>query len=276
MIRLALSGAAETTCRDIASRLRGATLQIGLNTLPEAFDAAVFLGPATPAVAEIERLLGAGKHVLLAAESFLPGEVLERLFATTGRAGVCLEVVNPDRYLPSRRLIRQQLEAGKLGEVGLVRLHRWEVAAESPGLPAGLVRDIDLAVWLAGKLPDLVYAVAGACIQVHLGFPGGGMALIDYSGRLPGGDGYCSLSVIGSAGAAYADDHQNRQLVYQGGCPRAVLTSEGDAHLTALVQEFVDALRSHSRGADQPTSPAVIDAVSRSLASRQAVRPEGH
>jgi hypothetical protein len=101
------------------------------------------------------------------------------------------------------------------------------------------------------------------------------MALIDYSGRLPGGDGYDSLSVIGSAGAAYADDHQNRQLAYQGGCPRAMLTGEGDAHLTTLVQEFVDALRTPLPALWQPASSTVIDAISRSLASRQAVRLEG-
>ena len=35
-------------------------------------------------------------------------------------------VINPDRFLPSRQLIRQQIEAGKLGEVGLIRIHRWE------------------------------------------------------------------------------------------------------------------------------------------------------
>ena len=35
-------------------------------------------------------------------------------------------VVNSDQFLPSRQLIRQQLDTGKLGEVGLVRVHRWE------------------------------------------------------------------------------------------------------------------------------------------------------
>ena len=43
------------------------------------------------------------------------------------------------------------------------------------------------------------------------------MALIDCAQTLPQGDGYFSLSLIGSTGAAYADSHHNRQLLYGGG-----------------------------------------------------------
>ena len=167
-------------------------------------------------------------------------------------------VINPDRFLPSRQLIRQQLDAGKLGDVGLVRVHRWEPrdsasADDTHGLPASMLRDLDVVLWLIGQSPDAVYAVeqtdsnpgssGGRFLQVHLGFPSGAMALLDYADRLPSGEGYHSLSVIGSAGAAYADDHQNMQLVFRGGRPQAVLADESGRRHSALVQQTIEALQ---------------------------------
>lgn len=167
--------------------------------------------------------------------------------------------INPDRFLPSRQLIRQQLDSGKLGDVGLVRVHRWEptktqvedVPAETFGLPTGLFRDLDLVLWLVGQSPNAIHAVEqsdaansrGRSIQVHLGFPSGAMALIDYSNQLPDGDGYQSLSVIASSGAAYADDHQNMQLVFRGGRPQAVRSEEIGRRHSVAVQKQVDSLR---------------------------------
>ena len=122
-------------------------------------------------------------------------------------------VINPDRFLPSRQLIRQQFDTGKLGEVGLIRVHRWEPrgsasADDVHGLPASLLRDLDVVLWLIGHSPDAVYAVEqtdsnpsnsrGRFLQVHLGFPSGAMALLDFADRLPPGEGYQSLSLIGS------------------------------------------------------------------------------
>ena len=175
-------------------------------------------------------------------------------------------VINPDRFLPSRQLIRQQLDAGKLGDVGLIRIHRWEpnvgqvfnlpvqagqvenLPHDDGGLPIGLLRDLDLVLWLVGKMPDAIHAVeqndsSGRSIQLHLGFSGGAMALIDYTNRLPAGDGYQSFSVIGSAGAAYADDHQNMQLVFRGGHAQAVRAEETGRRHAAAVQEQIDSLQ---------------------------------
>ena len=294
MIRLAVSGE-EASDRDVATRLRAATIESCFDasrmTVPPAASDAVLFVKSCPLQAElIERCLSSGKHVLLAAESWLSSDLLERLSVAARQAGVQLAVVNPARFLPSRQLIRQQLDAGKLGEPGLVRVHRWEPATAandrpSLGLPTPLMRDLELAVWLIGRPPNLVYAVehvasdrdpaTGRFVQVHLGFHGGGMALVDYADRLLPGDGYQSLSVIGSAGAAYADDHQNMQLVYRGGRPQAVRADERSQSLAALMQDFVDGL-SDSR--DFSVSVAVwrsvltvADAVQGSLASRQAI-----
>ena len=175
-------------------------------------------------------------------------------------------IINPDRFLPSRQLIRQQVDSGKLGDVGLIRIHRWEpnvghvsnvpglnghvenVPHDAGDLPAALLRDLDLTLWLAGKMPDAIHAVeqsdsTGRTSQIHLGFPGGAMALIDYSNRLPAGDGYQSLSVIGSSGAAYSDDHQNMQLVFRGGQAQAVRADETGRRHAAAVQERINSLQ---------------------------------
>ena len=212
---------------------------------------------------------------------------------------------NPDRFLPSRQLIRQQLDSGKLGEVGLIQVHRWEPTVgqvfnlpglegqvenlphEINGLPTGLMRDLDLVLWLVGKSPDSIHAVSRSessdsqskFIQVHLGFPGGAMALIDYSNQLPDGDGYQSLSVIGSTGAAYADDHQNMQLVFRGGHAQAVRAEETSRRHAALIQEYVDGLQ-----AGRDVSSAITDwqrvvdlanAVTQSMQTHSSCEPEG-
>jgi predicted dehydrogenase len=296
-LRLAVSHSEVAGYAAIASRLRGAAIEPCADAArfrgpPEGYDAVLLAGTGFLEQADVERLLSAGAHVLLVADSCPPLDVIEALSGTAQAAGVRLEVVNPDRYLPSRQFVRRQLP-GTLGEPGLVRLHRWEPAVagqptDRTGLPDPLLRDLDLTLWLTGRRPECVYAVeqtsgdsgipTGRYVQVHLGFPGGGMALLDYDGRLPPGDSYQSLAVIAASGAAYADDHQNVQLVYRGGHPQAVRTEERSGQLAALAQDFIDALRA---GRDLAAGAAawrdvfaVADAVGRSLASGRAVTLE--
>lgn len=105
------------------------------------------------------------------------------------------------------------------------------------------------------------------------------MALIDYSSALPRGADYQSLSLIGSAGAAYADDHQNMQLLYQGDQPRAVRVDEEVRALVNLTQDFLDALKEGRDLAPTVTNwrntLAIAVAVEQSLSTRQAVLMEG-
>jgi predicted dehydrogenase len=210
-----------------------------------------------------------------------------RVTVNSASGDACEIVVNPDRCLPSRQLIRQQLDAGQIGDVGMVRVHRWEpreadATDEVLGLPAAFVRDLDVVLWLVGQSPNSVYAVEqsasepghsrGQLLQVHLGFPSGAMALLDFADRLPPGEGYQSLSVIGSAGAAYADDHQNMQLVFRGGRPQAVRADESGRRHTALVQETIEALRVGGDVAahvgDWQNVVKVAEAVRESIATR--------
>jgi len=142
-------------------------------------------------------------------------------------------VANPDRFLPSRRLIREKLYAG-LGEPGLVRIHRWSPRPVPP------TRDVDMALWLMGRAPDVVHAVRGDGVsQIHLGFPGGGMALVSHAHGPALGE-YTSLSVIAADGAAHADDHVNHQLLFKAGVAHAVPTDEGDIAVASMIQGFID------------------------------------
>lgn len=284
-IRLAVCHPDEASRTGIAARLRGAAVEpcADLAQLRDTFEGchAVVLAGLREWSA-IGPILAAGAHVLLVAEPCPPADVIEALSATA--AGARLAIVNPDRYLPSRQLIRRQLD-GPLGQAGLIRLHRWNPATDHPsGLPEPLLRDLDIALWLADRRPDRVYAAeqrsdeSGRYVQIHLGFPGGGMALLDFDGRLPPGDGYQSLSVVAATGAAHADDHQNVQLLYRGGRPQALRIEEHAGQLAAITQEFVDTLRT---GHPLPPTAAwrhvftAANAVCRSLATGQAVTPEG-
>jgi hypothetical protein len=125
-IRLALHGA-EPIRRQLQARLRGATVAPlpGDGRAPDDCDAVVLLDPRPSESELIHRCLEAGRHTLLAARPWLTAGVLDGLAAAASRAGVQLAILNPDRFLPSRQLIRQQIDAGRLGEPGLVRIHRW-------------------------------------------------------------------------------------------------------------------------------------------------------
>jgi predicted dehydrogenase len=294
MIRLAATADA-AVLKELATRLTDATLDADGQFAPDRMldvnhEAVLFLQSGRIESGLIEQCLSAKKHVLLMAQSWLTKDMLESLSAMARCNDVHLAVVNPDRFLPSRQLIGQQLTAGVLGRPGLVRLHRWESQAETgdvkaPDLPTPLLRDLDLATSLYSQSPNIVYAVQGAAndqtkssdcfLHVHLGFHGGGMALIDYTNRLPVGDDYVSLSVIGSSGAAYADDHQNMQLLYCGGHPKSLRLDERSRQIAALVQEFVDGLNANR---DFSTTVAawlhvlkLAQSVSQSLATGQAI-----
>jgi len=67
--------------------------------------------------------------------------------------------------------------------------------------------------------------------------------MIDFSNALPDGDGYHSLSLIGSRGAAYADDHRDRNLVFSGGSAKAELPGSRDNYIQPMLEGFLGSLR---------------------------------
>ena len=300
MFRLAIFSFEEKLGSDFSARLRDASADVvsfpppkDLNT--SSYDGAVFLGRCPFPDRLIQPFLFAGKHVLLGTPLYRTSEQLHRLAESGEQHRAQLVVANPDRYLPSRQLVKQQVDSGKLGEIGLLRIHRWSsfeandhIPHES-GVPATMLADIDLTLWLFNKQPSRVYsvrnlvdqesaAVRGDNLQVHLGFPGGGMALIDNATSLPAGDGYQTLSIIGSSGAAYIDDHQNTQLLFGGGQPQGILASERTKQAVNLVQEFVDGLKAKqspsNRISEWQEAERVGQAICKSFSCGQAVHLE--
>jgi predicted dehydrogenase len=146
------------------------------------------------------------------------------------------------RFLPAVRQVRQSLCEGKLGEAGLLRIHRWEQASQYR--QDTLASELDLALWLFGRLPSEVYAVErSGYLQAHLGFPEGGMALIDLDQSIPSDNAYYSLTLIGSSGAAYADDHRDMNLILGHGGMHAVRTSQGGVGVFNLIDDFANAVQ---------------------------------
>ena len=67
--------------------------------------------------------------------------------------------------------------------------------------------------------------------------------MLDFTHSLPAGEGYRSLSLIGSQGAAYADDHRNRNLFFDGGAPKASPPSSPHAMIQPMLQHFITEVR---------------------------------
>jgi predicted dehydrogenase len=260
MLPIAILGLPSSTLRGITARLRGVLLV----SESDAHCRMIFHFGESLDVSIVERHLQDGKEVAITAGAGLTQDLFQH---------ARLRVVNPDRYLPSRQVIRQQLDAGKLGEPGLLRLHCWEPPGNDRD--AALLRGLDLALWYFGNAPNLVYAVASAGLHVHLGFENGGMALLDIVHDLPAPYGYHSLSIIGSCGAAYADDQPNMQILYGSNSVRAAQTSEGVLALTALVQDLVNTFATRGNASTWHDVLNVADAVRQSAASKQAIAPKG-
>lgn len=161
----------------------------------------------------VNRCLQAQKHVVMAAASCSSHESLAQLVELDRDSHGRLHLGNPIASLPSRQTIRQQCQQGKLGELGLVRVHRWSSSAA--GLSAPLLYEIDSVLDFFQQPPARVFAseyADGRGCAVHLGWADGPMATIDFVLQPIGQAEYASFSVIGSRGSAYADDHANSQL----------------------------------------------------------------
>jgi predicted dehydrogenase len=225
-------------------RVRGGEVTLTADSLEAAsgenaeFDAAV-----VDSSADAVRAIAAGKHVFVGAPVADSLEEAEALLEAAQEAGVFLSVGGLPVNVPANRVILDRLSSGKLGEPGLLRVHCWS-GESSRSLASKLYGHIDLAIRFFGSSPAELYCVARgdqSYLQVHLGFAGGGMAVLDFSDRLPAGQGYDSLSLVGSSGAAYSDDHHNTHLLFAGGNPAALIDDCGDGLLDE-VQAFVDAL----------------------------------
>ncbi len=283
VVRLALIGSADDIglkC-ELLQRLRAARLTVTTDSMQEAlrdlaeFDAAVVSGfENARCVAEH------GKHVFIDAPFADSFQEAETLIETCQRAKVILAVGGLIRHAPACQTIIDRLSRGKLGDPGLLRVHRWRTDNKRT-VSSTIFGDIDLAIHLFQATPKEIYAIGRidhSYIQIHLGFPNGGMALLDFAQRMPTGQVYNSLSLIGSKGAAYADDHQNTHLLFTGGNPAALISDAGTGGLVEL-REFVNCI-AHGvsptiDGQTILTVHRVTDAIRHSIESKQVLHQRG-
>ena len=236
------------------------------------FDAVVIDANPSQAASFAKAATALGKPTLVGQ---LPGGL-----DVLGQADALLMPAHTWRFLPSIQAVKRSIDAGKLGEPCLLRIHRWlppESTTES--IAKRILPDTDLACWMFGGAPEKIWTLQSAAnpdyIQFHLGFTNDGMAMIDITGSLPADDGYFSLSMIGGTGAAYADDHHNMNLLYSGGQPNALRTNQGRTDLTGQLQEFVDAISEQRAAAvtlaDTSRAAAVAAQVIESAQTKQVI-----
>ena len=147
----------------------------------------------------------------------------------------------PWRFAPDVQAIANSLRAGKLGKPGLFRMHDW-APTNIDRKNIHKIAAVDLSRWLFEEDPNSVYGTcssSGECSLIHLGFPGGGMAILDFTDSLPAGEGYRSLCLIGLKGGAYADDHRNRNLFFTGGAPEALPPDFERSFIQPMLEDFV-------------------------------------
>lgn len=209
-----------------------------------------------------------GKHVLVDVKAIGWASPLHRLIDGVVPSQT-FALMNSDRYLPSRQLIRQQLEAGKLGRPGLIRMF-------DPHMQSAL----DQILWYFGELPTVAFAhrISGKHDHVHLGFANGGMALASFASS---NETHPSLSLIGSSGAAYADEQANKQILVHRDFPQDTVRKMPDTgpQWPGVIQHFLDAIaekRDLSASIDSWRQVmALSEAIERSIALGQAVELEG-
>ncbi len=268
-IRLAIPGESDerTAYESAASRVRG----IELVSIDDDSIDAIAVTSAFPDAAEIStKASAAGQHLLIDMRQV---SVKDTAAQASRDVNVRRMIGGSSRFVPSIRAVKDSLTAGKLGAPGLLRIHQWRANDDA----SFIAPELDLANWIFGVRPTEIYATGAAgYVQVHLGFPDGGMALIDSASALTSGGDYFSLCMIGSTGAAYVDEHYDMQLLYRGGHPSALKIGQGNTHLVAELREFAAAIEQNREPsitiADVRAAMQVVEAVTRSIDARRALR----
>lgn len=201
-----------------------------------------------------------GLHVLMTAPFGLSVADADAIADEATQRGL---VVYPERtahWHPYRRTIHDALNADQLGEPGLVRIHHW-LGRDDPKPSTRLdqaFQAVDISD-LGFNKPRRVFATTSGDVdhdqndpldylQIHLGYANGSSALIDVA-HIDAATGYQNVSLIGSDGAAYADDHANMHLAISDESVSAIAGGpSGMQHLLAQFEDFAVGVAAGSSG----------------------------
>src|SRR5262245_45936182 len=120
------SHAASSTAGALGVTLRSDSFDKLLSDHADEFDAVVVRGWGLLDTLLCRRAAAAGKHILADAPLAASAAAAADMIDACARAGVRLLVGHVCRFLPALRMVKESLESGKLGEPGLLRIHRWE------------------------------------------------------------------------------------------------------------------------------------------------------
>jgi predicted dehydrogenase len=173
-------GSAPERGRALAAEHPGARAYTDLDGLcADADVAAVWIaGPNDRHAEHAVACLTAGKHVLLEKPMATTSADADRLIEAQQQTGQTLTVAFQHRFRPGHRWLREALRDGLVGDVGLVRIHRFWPFPYYPGMPSDpavswrsslehsggwALNDIgshliDLGQWLIGEPARLAYA----------------------------------------------------------------------------------------------------------------------
>jgi len=290
-LTVALDGdpdAARSVARAAGLPVRVGNLESLIASDADTFDAVIVNTPNDSHANIAKTAIAAGKHVLVEQPLALSADAAMTVQREAERNGLFLMVAHTLRFMPANVQVHRALAAGELGRPGMLRSHRW--LRRVPGPPGGwkhdpvrtgglavheAVHEIDQALWLIGERPTHVHAQATPdLLQMHLGYASGAMAICGMATGLALGSGYYSLALIGSLGAAYADDHHNVHLLYRGIRPQAFVSDQRASAVRAQLDEFgnavLDGRNPSVSGADAVAALQIAEAVAASAASGRA------
>ncbi len=216
------------------------------------FDAVIIDSALDRRSVDVSLAAAAHKHVLVASPIAPSMAVVREVLAACSASEIQVMLAGTTRLRPSLIAIKQALDAGKLGVPALLRCQAWRPRSDGANnLWSLLVEKMDLVKWFFGALPVDVLAVARPAepadgepgyLQVQLGFPSDGMALVSLANLIPQSSPYDCTSLIGSSGATYLDAHEQTQLLYRTGHPQGIVTEEGIAATVNEIREIRDAI----------------------------------
>jgi predicted dehydrogenase len=220
---------------------------------------AVVIATPTPLHAEmVERAAIAGAHVFCEKPLSLDVDSGQRATRAARASEVCLQVGFQRRFDPAFAAAKQQIEAGDLGTVRLLRIsHRNRVPPHEAGLADRLgslfvdmtIHDFDTARWLVGEVAEVNAFNAGRTAVTVLRFENGALGVIDNT-RLAGYGFECSAEIMGSQSTlriGAGDRPVDVERLTARGIQRPLAADHVERHRAAYLDElrhFVACIRS--------------------------------
>jgi myo-inositol 2-dehydrogenase/D-chiro-inositol 1-dehydrogenase len=173
----------------------------------DGFDAVLIAAPTDLHLELVTRIAGAGVPILCEKPCGLTAAETAAAAAAAEAAGIVLQIGYWRRFVPELQQLRGMVEAGELGEPGMIISHQWdelppsaEFRLRSGGIAIDMaVHEIDQIRWLLGQEFGDVTAIAGpppvdapagdADVAVAVSrLSGGTVAMVTLGRRFPPGD----------------------------------------------------------------------------------------